>query len=86
MKYVTFEDSTAVLFSDRIIHSTMAVGKRPMGAGFCSIRTETDENGKTRLRVVASGYSDSIGIGQSPFDERILTDLLNSRFADFRGK
>ena len=83
MKYITFQDGSAILFSDRLIHSSMMAGKAPMGAGFCSIRAVESEDGKRSLKVVATGRSDSIDIGRSPHDEGILTNLVNSSFLNF---
>ena len=82
MKYITFQDGSAILFSDRLIHSSMMAGKAPMGAGFCSIRMVETEDGKKMLKVETAGRSDSIGIGRSPHDDGILTNLLNGGFRD----
>ena len=77
MKYITFQDGSAVIFSDQIIHSSMMPGKVPLGAGFCKIHVKEDENGKQSVEVHATGWSDSIGRGVSPYDDGILTRMLN---------
>ena len=77
MKYITFQDGNAVIFSDGITHSTMLSGRVPVGAGFCGIRIKEDEDGKKSLEVHATGWSESIGRGVSPHDGMILTKLLN---------
>lgn len=80
MKYITYMDGGAAVFSDRITHSSMLCGRTPLGAGFCGIReTETADGGRT-LKVTVSGWSDSIGIGPSPRDEQILTNLIRGGF------
>ena len=76
MKYITYSDGTAVVFSDAITHSSVRNGKFPVGAGFCGIRVTESGDGKKELRVSVSGRSVSMGLGVSAQDETVLTRLL----------
>lgn len=68
MKYIVFENSEAVIFSDTIGHDEVAGNKPVKSAGFCSIETFRNQFDDTRARVSVWGESTSLKKKSNPED------------------
>ena len=76
MKYIIFENNTAVIFSDTTSHKSIA-GERPVrSAGFCSVETYRNEWDDIRANISVWGYSSTLKKKSDPEDALILKEMF----------
>ena len=80
MKYLVFQDETAVVFANLISHREMAV-KPVRSAGFCRIETTRDEFDDIVARVSCWGESATLGVKSHPeTDEKTIAVMFRTTF------
>ena len=79
-KYVIV-DGCAIIFSAAIQHKDMVgYNEKATGAGFVRFTTEVDSYGETIIKVIAYGFSISLGIESQEDDSRILTSQITNTY------
>lgn len=72
MKYIIFDDDTAIIFANSASHKNMANKKLVKSAGFCTIETYRNSFDDIRARVSCYGESTSLGIKSNDGDNKII--------------
>ena len=72
MKYIVFEDDTAIVFADSSSHKAMAGTKPVRSAGFCLIETHRNAFDDVRAKVSVWGESTTLNKKSNPQDVETL--------------
>ena len=72
MKYIIFEDDSAILFSEGLDHKAMAKNSPVRSAGFCTIETYRNSFDDIRARVSCYGESISLSVKSNEGDNKII--------------
>ena len=76
MKYIIFQDNSAVIFSESISHKSIAGDMPVSSAGFCQIETYRNQFDDIRAKASCWGKSDSLGIAAFPSDNKIIERIF----------
>lgn len=72
MKYIIFDDNTAIIFANSTSHKDIADKKSVRSAGFCTIETYRNSFDDIRARVSCYGESISLGVKSNESDNKII--------------
>lgn len=75
MKYIIFEDDSAILFSEGLDHKAMAKNSPVRSAGFCTIETYRNDFDDIRAKVICYGESLSLHKTANEGDDKIIKTL-----------
>ena len=75
MKYIVFEDQSAIIFADCYDHKNMANGRPVKSAGFCTIETYRTAFDDIRASISCYGESLTLHVTSNPYDKEILADI-----------
>ena len=75
MKYIVFQDGSAIIFADSMNHNYMANEKPVKSAGFCQIETYRNQFDDIRAKISCFGESTTLGVKADPNDAQILESL-----------
>ena len=75
MKYIVFQDGSAIIFADSMNHNYMANEKPVKSAGFCQIETYRNQFDDIHAKISCFGESTTLGVKSDPNDAQILESL-----------
>ena len=75
MKYIVFQDNSAIIFADSMNHNYMANGRPVKSAGFCQIETYRNKFDDIRAKISCFGESTTLGVKADPNDNQILESI-----------
>ena len=76
MKYIVFQDGSAITFSDTLSHKEVAGNKRVQSAGFCVVETYRDNFDNIKAKVSCYGESTSLGVGSLSSDNEDVARIF----------
>lgn len=75
MKYIVFQDGSAIIFADSMNHEYMADKKPVKSAGFCQIETYRNQFDDIRAKISCFGESTTLNVKAEPNDSQILENI-----------
>ena len=75
MKYIVFQDNSAIIFADSMNHNSMANGRPVKSAGFCQIETYRNQFDDIRAKISCFGESTTLSVKADPNDNQILESI-----------
>ena len=75
MKYIVFQDNSAIIFADSMNHNHMANGRPVKSAGFCQIETYRNQFDDIRAKISCFGESITLGVKADMNDNQILESI-----------
>ena len=76
MKYIVFQDESAIVFSDSLSHKEVAGNKPVQSAGYCVVETYRDKYDDIRAKVSCYGDSTSLGVGSLESDNDTVARMF----------
>lgn len=75
MKYIVFQDNSAIIFADSMNHSYIANGRPVRSAGFCQIETYRNKFDDVCAKISCFGESTTLKVKADPNDNQILESI-----------
>lgn len=77
MKYIVFEDGSAIVFAENQDHIKMANNKPVRSAGFCWVETTRNQYDDLVFKdCVCYGRSDSLNVDSRPDDKDVIREVF----------